>query len=155
MTTLITLSEFRGYTKEGLKEFLALASTQFFDIVLPKTSHMDSMGARAVFEDFTLALHLSQGLKRISHDMLCMMTPVQEPGRFSLLILTERLDELATLLEPYANGFGADGRPTARLLSLASAYEPSPGEDIASDFYHEVYTALRDSDCSPYSLPDY
>jgi hypothetical protein len=155
MITCIRLPEFRGYTKEALKEFLSLAPTPFFDIVLPKTSHMNSMGARAVFEDFTLALHLSQGLQRISHDILCMMTPVDDPGSFSLLIMADRLEELAALLEPYVNGFGADGRPTVSLLSLASAYEPAAGEDIASDYYHEVYTALRDSNCSPLSVAGY
>jgi hypothetical protein len=155
MTTCIKLLEFRGYTKEALKEFLTLAPTPFFDIVLPKTSHMESMGARAVFEDFTLALHLSQGLQRISHDILCMVTPVREPGSFSLLILTDRLEELAALLEPYVNGFAADGRPGWQLLSLARGPEPAPGEKVASEFYQEVYTALRDSDCSPYAVSSY
>lgn len=155
MITCIKLPEFRGYTKEALEEFLSLAPTRFFDIVLPKTSHMNSMGARAVFEDFSLALHLSQGLKRISHDILCMVTPVRDPGSFSLLILADNLEALASLLEPYVNGFGADGRPTAQLLSLAGTYEPSPGEDMASQFYFEVYTALRDSDCSPLSVAEY
>jgi hypothetical protein len=155
MITCIKLPEFRGYTKEALQEFLSLAPTRFFDIVLPKTSHMNSMGARAVFEDFSLALHLSQGLKRISHDILCMVTPVREPGSFSLLILTDRLEELASLLEPYVNGFGVDGRPGLQLLSLAGGPEPAPGEKLASEFYHEVYTALRDSDCSPTALSNY
>jgi hypothetical protein len=155
MITCIKLPEFRGYTKEALKEFLSLAPTRFFDIVLPKTSHMESMGARAVFEDFTLALHLSQGLQRISHDILCMVTPVREPGSFSLLILTDRLEELAALLEPYVNGFAADGRPGWQLLSLASGPEPAPGEKVASGFYQEVYSALRDSDCSPYAVSNY
>ena len=155
MITCIQLTEFKGYTKEDLEAFLALAPARFYDIVLPKTSHMNRMGARAVYEDFSLALHLSQQLKRISHDILCMMTPVKEPGRFSLMIMTEQLDELAALLEPYANGFGADGRPTLPLLSLAGAYEHSPGEDLACEFYHEVYKALHDSDCSPLSVAQY
>ncbi|SHG05367.1 hypothetical protein [Flavisolibacter ginsengisoli] len=155
MITCIKLPEFRGYTKEALKEFLSLAPTRFFDIVLPKTSHMNSMGARAVFEDFSLALHLSQGLKRISHDILCMVTPVRDPGSFSLLILADSLEALAALLEPYVNGFGADGRPTAQLLSLAAAPEPAPGEALASNYYHDVYMALKDSNCSPYALADY
>jgi hypothetical protein len=155
MITIIQISEFRGYTRETLHEFLSLAPTRFFDIVLPKTSHMDSMGARAVFEDFTLALYLSQGLKRISHDILCMVTPVREPGSFSLLILADRIEDLTTLLEPYANGFGRDGRPTWQLLSTASAYEPAPGEPIASEYYKEVYTVLKDSNCSPHAISDY
>jgi hypothetical protein len=155
MITCINLPEFRGYTKEALEEFLSLAPERFFDIVLPKTSHMDSMGARAVFEDFTLALHLSQGLQRISHDILCMTTPVHDPGTFSLMIMTDRLHELATLLEPYANGFGPDGRPGLQLLSQAGVPEPVPGEKMACEFYYEVYAALRDSDCSPYSVSNY
>jgi hypothetical protein len=155
MITCINLPEFRGYTKEGLEEFLSLAPARFFDIVLPKTSHMDSMGARAVFEDFTLALHLSQGLQRISHDILCMTTPVHDPGTFSLMIMTDRLHELAALLEPYANGFDADGRPSWQLLSQAGVPEPVPGEKMACEFYYEVYAALRDSDSSPYAVSHY
>jgi hypothetical protein len=155
MITIIQISEFRGYTRETLHEFLSLAPTRFFDIVLPKTSHMDSMGARAVFEDFCLALHLSQSMQRISYDILCMITPVHEPGTFSQLIICDRLEELAVLLETYANGFDASGRPTQELLALAGKPEPVPGEKIACEFYQEVYSALRDSDCSPYAVSNY
>jgi hypothetical protein len=30
-----------------------------------------------------------------------------------------------------------------------------PGEKMACEFYYEVYAALRDSDCSPYSVSNY
>jgi hypothetical protein len=112
--TTIHITEFKGYTKEMVYQYLQQCWPCFYTIVLPKGSDLDQ-GRDEIFNDMLMADHLSNILKRQSREILYSLPDPARPGSFDFILLADDLESLAETISWYANSYEG-ARPTMELF---------------------------------------
>jgi hypothetical protein len=102
--TTIQLTQFKGYTKEMVYQYLQQCWPCFYTIVLPKSSDLEQ-GRDEIFNDLIMADHLSHILKEQSREILFSLPDPAKAGSFEFVLLTDDLDSLAETIAWYANGY--------------------------------------------------
>lgn len=138
--TVICITEFKGYTKEDIYQFLRIHSKSFYEIIIPKERGWEEDG-ELFLQDYYNAIYASQLLSRISHDILCTHPDPRKKGEFSFIIITGRLKKLAGLLHYFCQAFDWQDNEEACLQFQIAASDPErmlrKGEEYACPSYVE------------------
>src|SRR6478672_6201786 len=102
--TTIRITEFKGYTKEMVYQYLQQSWPCFYKIVLPKSSDL-AQGRDEIFNDLVMADHLCNTLRQHSGEILFSLPDPAKPGSFDFVLLAGDLDSLAETIALYANGY--------------------------------------------------
>lgn len=111
--TTIQLTQFKGYTKEMVYQYLLQCWPCFYTIVLPKLSDLEQ-GRDEILFDMLLASQLVNELRPPSREVLYSLPEPAKAGSFDFIVLTEDLESLAETIAFYANGL-EDSLPTEEL----------------------------------------
>ena len=130
MTTIL-ITEFKGYTKEMVYQYLQQSWPCFYKIVLPKSSDLEQ-GRDEIFNDLVMADHLCNTLRQQSGEILFSLPDPARPGSFDFVLMADDLDSLAETITLYANGYEGS-LPTMELFDevvLNIGYRDFDSDDI-------------------------
>lgn len=129
--TKILITEFKGYTKEMVYQYLQQSWPCFYKIVLPKSSDLEQ-GRDEIFNDLVMADYLCNTLRQHSSEILFSLPDPAKPGSFDFMLMTDDLDSLAETIDLYANGYEGS-LPTMELFDevvLNIGYRDFDSDDI-------------------------
>ncbi|SHG05393.1 hypothetical protein [Flavisolibacter ginsengisoli] len=129
--TTIRITEFKGYTKEMVYQYLQQSWPCFYKIVLPKSSDLQQ-GRDEISNDLLMADHLCNRLREQSGEILFSLPDPAKPGSFDFVLMTENLESLAETIALYANGYEGE-LPSMELFDevvLSIGYRDFDPEDI-------------------------
>jgi hypothetical protein len=102
--TTIRITEFKGYTKEMVYQYLQACWPCFYTIELPKSSDLQK-GRDEIFNDLVMADHLCNTLQRQCREILFSLPDPAAAGSFDFILLADDLRSLAKTIALYANGY--------------------------------------------------
>jgi hypothetical protein len=102
--TTIRITEFKGYTREMVYQYLQECWPCFYTIVLPKSSDLQK-GRDEIFNDLVMADHLCNTLQRQCREILFSLPDPAAAGSFDFMLLADDLRSLAKTIALYANGY--------------------------------------------------
>jgi hypothetical protein len=129
--TTIRITEFKGYTKEMVYQYLQQSWPCFYKIVLPKSSALE-LGRDEIFNDLVMADHLCNTLREHSGEILFSLPDPAKSGSFNFMLMTDDLESLAETIALYANGYEGS-LPTMELFDevvLNIGYRDFDSDDI-------------------------
>jgi hypothetical protein len=144
--TTIHITEFKGYTKEMIYEYLQQSWPCIYTIVLPKASDLEQ-GRCEIFNDLVMADHLANILKRHCSEILFSLPDPASAGSFDFILLTDDLESLAETIALYANGYEGS-LPTMELFDqvvLSIGYRDMNYDDIPYYLMASENICLEDS----------
>ena len=153
--TTFEISQFRGYSKEDILEYLQLEDPEELLIVLDKPSDFDEYGPEQMAFDYYQAAYLGQGLLKVCANIGISYPEMKRPGKFSFRAIYPRLPELATLLHFYTTGIDEWGAPEDDYLDTVMnfVFEMDDREIIAcAEFLDIAMIAINGED--PEKNPD-
>jgi hypothetical protein len=109
--TTFHISQFRGYSKADILEYLQLEDPEEIMIILDKPADFKKLGADQMAFDYYQAAYLGQELARVCEDFALTYPEMKLTGKFTFQALYPRLPELSTLLHFYTEGFDEEGAP--------------------------------------------
>jgi hypothetical protein len=148
--TTFDISQFRGYSKADILEYLQLEETEEeVMIILDKPSDFDVDGPEQMAFDYYQAAYLGQELMKVCENIGLSYPEMKRPGKFSFQALYPRLPELATLLQFYTEGMDEWGDPEDDYLDTVMNFVFEMDDDeriVCAEFLDIAMIAINGED---------